>query len=85
LSSEPDDKAKNIGKPQTATAKNEISVWITSDGQLYFHNITADVIEMAHHISPENAEMVLRYAILQQNDVPSAKDETAPVPPWRMK
>lgn len=46
---------------------NEIRIWITADGRLYFHNITAEVIELAHHIDPGNAEMAARYAVMQRH------------------
>jgi len=42
----------------------DISIWITPDGQVFFHNICGEAIELAHALDPENEELAIRHQLL---------------------
>lgn len=43
----------------------DVRVWIAPDGTIYFHNITAAVIEIAYQLNPADPDIARRYALLK--------------------
>lgn len=43
----------------------EISIFLGKDGKIYFHNITSEVIEIAHALDPSNEEIAQKFALLE--------------------
>ena len=44
----------------------DVRIWITPEGQLMFHQISEEVIELAYAIAPDNPEVAMRYQQVQQ-------------------
>ena len=57
--------------PFVSASAETISIWIAPDGRIFLHNVTGDMVAIAHALNPSDVEMAKRHRLLSNSAEPA--------------